>query len=130
MLSPPSALSEQEVDIINAGCDDILRKPFQNPDLLEKMAIHLGLRYRYLMEPNPPSVSSQSLRALTPQALMVMSFDWLKRLHKAAISGDDAEVFQLITEIPESETELVATLTELVNNFRLDTINDVTKTLI
>ncbi|TVU53865.1 MAG: response regulator [Arthrospira sp. PLM2.Bin9] len=125
-----SALSEQEVDIIDAGCDDILRKPFQNPDLLEKMAIHLGLRYRYLMEANPPSAASQSLRPLTPQALMVMPFDWLKRLHNAAISGDDAEVFQLITQIPESETELVATLTELVNNFRLDTINDVTQTLI
>lgn len=125
-----SALTEQEVDIINAGCDDILRKPFHKPDLLEKIATHLGIRYRYQAANTSPSPSAKSAPSLTPKILKVMPSHWLKRLHQAAIRGDDAEVLELITEIPDSETELVTILTQLVNDFRLDTIDDITQTLI
>ncbi|MGC9526358.1 MAG: ATP-binding protein [Limnospira sp.] len=125
-----SALQEQEDDIRRAGCDDILRKPFQAIALFEKMAVHLGIRYRYAAETPSPTVSPAIARTLTPAALQVMPPDWLRRLYEAAIRGDDARVLELIAEIPASEAELAAILTQLVDDFRLDTIDDIVKTLI
>jgi len=125
-----SALQEQEDDIRKAGCDDILRKPFQAIALFEKMATHLGIRYRYAPETPSPTASPPTVRTLTPEALQVMPPDWLRRLYEAAIRGDDARVLELIAEIPASEADLAAILTQLVDDFRLDTIDDMVKTLI
>jgi hypothetical protein len=58
-----------------------------------------------------------------------MPQDWLKQLHQAALTGDDAWVSELITQIPASESGLIQTLTALVDEFRLDIINDVTEPL-
>ncbi len=42
-----SAFEEDRTMILSAGCDDFVRKPFQEEVLLEKIATHLGVRYVY-----------------------------------------------------------------------------------
>jgi signal transduction histidine kinase/CheY-like chemotaxis protein len=42
-----SAFEEQRQSMLEAGCDDLVRKPFHEVDLLQKIGEHLGLRYLY-----------------------------------------------------------------------------------
>ncbi|HEY9602542.1 MAG TPA: response regulator [Allocoleopsis sp.] len=42
-----SAFEEQRLAILEAGCDDFLRKPFREEQLFEKIAHYIGVRYTY-----------------------------------------------------------------------------------
>ena len=56
-----------------------------------------------------------------------MPTDWLVNLYQAAICVDDSGILKLIKQIPESEEILANALTELVENFRIDIIIDLTQ---
>ncbi|WP_413162665.1 ATP-binding protein [Capilliphycus salinus ALCB114379] len=124
-----SALSLDKEAIFAAGCDDILNKPFQPTELLEKIATHLGVRYIY-ETPNNGTQSSVSGVELTPDSLNIMPLEWLEQFHQAAIRGDDAWMNDLLTQIPESHAELAATLTTIIEEFRFDKITAITEQLV
>ncbi|MGB3405381.1 MAG: ATP-binding protein [Microcoleaceae cyanobacterium] len=125
-----SAIQEEEQHILSVGCNDILRKPFKAENLLDNMAKHLGIRYIYDTDQPEPVFAINSPVSLQPEALEVMPQTWLKQLSQAALIGDDVWVNQLITEIPDSNSSLIQTLTALVDEFRLDIISDVTESVI
>jgi CheY-like chemotaxis protein len=39
------ALEEERTEILAAGCDDFIRKPYQVTEIFECLAKHLGVRY-------------------------------------------------------------------------------------
>jgi CheY-like chemotaxis protein len=41
------ALEEERREILTAGCDDFIRKPYRDTDIFNAMAKHLGLGFRY-----------------------------------------------------------------------------------
>jgi hypothetical protein len=109
--------------ILRGGCDDFMRKPFQENQLFEKMSRHLGVRYLYKAEePNPQALTQPP--ALTKVALNVMPSEWLQQLYQAALAMDDQLVVELTQQIPPTQTELTNSLLNLVDNFRLDVIID------
>jgi hypothetical protein len=67
------------------------------------------------------------LKSLTTEDLSVMPTDWVVELHRAALCVDDNRILELIEEIPETEANLANTLTDLVDNFRIDIIIDLTQ---
>ena len=134
-----SAFEEQQEAILSAGCDDFVHKPFREEVLFEKMATYLGVRYTY--EENLPAISktvqplgsktingssssNQGSATLRASDLQVMPPEWLAKLHLAALEIDDRQVLELIEQIPQSQATLAQTLTNLVDNFRLDIIID------
>ena len=125
-----SAIQDEEKDILSAGCDDVLRKPFKTESLLEKMAQYLGVRYIYDTDRPDPIITVNAAQSLTADALQIMPLDWLKQLHQAALTGDDAWVSELIVQIPPSNSKLIQTLIALMDDFRLDIISDVTESII
>jgi CheY-like chemotaxis protein len=42
-----SAFEEERAQILAAGCDDFVRKPFRDSDIFEHMEKHLGVMYIY-----------------------------------------------------------------------------------
>jgi CheY-like chemotaxis protein len=62
------ALEEERKDILAAGCDDFVRKPFREQNIFEVMAKYLGVKYVYekLQEAVPPSAQD----AAEPAALV------------------------------------------------------------
>jgi hypothetical protein len=54
-----------------------------------------------------------------------MPSQWVQQLHHAALAMDETLVIELIQQIPKAEATLAKTLTNLVDNFRLDLIVDV-----
>jgi predicted Zn-dependent protease with MMP-like domain len=56
-----------------------------------------------------------------------MPQDWISALHQAAREMDEDHVVELIQQIPAENEQLVKNLTNLVDNFRLDLLLNLTK---
>ncbi|WP_017303480.1 response regulator [Spirulina subsalsa] len=124
-----SALEEEKADILAAGCDDVVRKPFHENSLWDTLSQYLGVAYCYAEKEEislGEDVSLSSTVALEANALKMMSPEWLHQLHQAAMMGDDLAVLQLVEQLSPEHQELIDTLRHLADNFRLDQITDVT----
>jgi len=131
MALTASAFEEQRTMILSAGCDDFVRKPFREEVLLEKIATYLGVRYIYedLSQPTSQKLG-EKVEVLTSEALAVMPKKWRSQLYLAAKGCNDEELLTLIEQIPEPHAALKPRLIDLVNNFRLDIIIDLTQSFI
>lgn len=52
------AFEEERKEILSAGCDDFIRKPYRNVEILDALSKHLGARYVYEEETNPAAVAA------------------------------------------------------------------------
>lgn len=122
-----SAFDEEQAIVLSTGCDDFVGKPFREQVILEKMAKHLGVRYFY--EDSQPSASSQQeeTETLKAESLNVMPTGWVAQLHQAALCTDEQQISSLLQQIPDSNASLANALADLVNNFRIDKIIDLTQ---
>jgi len=124
-----SVFEEDCQAILAAGCDDFVRKPFREEDILRKIRDHLDVTYDYAA-PEVKSVAgvaepgSRAKEAddSTLQSLAAMPTDWLEGVHRAASQGNDTRIFQLLEQIPDDLSLLSFTLTDLAINFRFDQI--------
>jgi PAS domain S-box-containing protein len=126
-----SVFEEQRQKILESGCNDFVRKPFQRDEVLAKMAEHLGVKYCYESSQLPPEQpflpDPSSNFTLDAPSIAIMSKEWLEKLYSSSAQGSDTLVLQLIEEIPIEQTELIHALTHLVNNFRFDQIMNLTQ---
>ena len=121
------AFENDRIDSLTHGCDDHIAKPFTESILLEAIARHLGIRYRYA-EPIVPTPPPRESHPLTPADLQaVMSADWIERVHEAALDLDDYTIYQLIEQIPPQADDLICGLKLLIDNFQLDAIATLTQ---
>lgn len=119
-----SAFAEQREEMLTAGCDDFISKPFQAQKIFEKIAEHLSVEYLYedttkdiskQKNSNPPAILSTEL-------LRVMSPVWIEHLRAAANQGDDIKVLSLIQEIPTQFTDSAKALRNLAESFQFEKI--------
>ena len=136
-----NAFEEDRQLALNVGCDDFVRKPFQESEIFEKMAQYLGVRYRY-QEPvllNDEGIMmnvelgknseihhlSASLGSLK-DALDQMPDEWIAKMHTAALCAREKEIGTLIEQISPENAALAEVLAKKVKDFRLDQIIDLT----
>jgi PAS domain S-box-containing protein len=134
-----SVFQEERVTALAAGFDDFVRKPFRVREIFAKMSEHLGVRYRY---GSPQSSSTATQKPLTlsqksllnsneiKNALNTMPIEWVKQLHQAAIEVDAEQIFKLLDRIPSPNTDLVNSLTHLVDRYCFEEIVTITKLFI
>ncbi|MBD2449036.1 PAS domain S-box protein [Nostoc sp. FACHB-152] len=113
-----SAFEEQRSNILAAGCDDLIRKPFREEVLFNKIVEFLRVNYIYAQEQE----NTAPLTSVHPQDLMIMPDEWRNALYQAAIQVDAEVILQLIAQIPETHLALFERLTDLVNRFCFDEI--------
>jgi len=122
-----SAFEEERIEILSAGCDDFMRKPFQEAELLTKIGQYLNVDYLY-EEAEDTGNEGEKLRSeLTQASLKVMPESWRSQLYDAAAQVDNEEIFQLLKEIPEDYQALAEGLADLAEQFRCDRIIDLAK---
>ncbi len=132
-----SVFEEQQLDCIAAGCNQVLPKPLQRETLLEYVGHSLGLVYRYVdgagdgagglgiaVGDRPGSGGAQD--PLTQADLLGLEPAWLGAMHQAAQAANDRRVRQLIASLPAEQRSLARRLDQLVDDFRLDVIIDLT----
>ncbi len=122
-----SAFIEERAVILSAGCDDFVRKPFQEEEIFETIAHYLGVRYVYEEETSATLPQKSATEALTREALAVMPAEWVAQLYQAANEVNNQQIFQLIEQIPSEHDPVAIALTGLVRNFRCDKIIDLTE---
>lgn len=125
-----------------AGCDDFVSKPVQETVIFNKMAEHLGLRYRYAEEPSssglPPghqpllksgAIASGSVPlagkfspGLEPTCLQGLPGEWLEALLRAARNCDDEEVYNLIQQLTPEQQSVKEALHQFTQNYRFEKI--------
>ena len=117
-----SSFEEERADILAAGCDDFLRKPYRAAAPLELLEKHLGARYLYgetgapTEQPLDDSALADALRSL-PGAL-------LARLEEAAVRSDMGEIDRLIGEVAGHNQPTAARLRALADDFDYARIAD------
>ncbi|RZM82787.1 GAF domain-containing protein [Leptolyngbya iicbica] len=119
-----TAFEESHADIIAAGCDAILRKPFQAKDLFNLMKTHLNLQYRYVTDAPisaPAEAAATNTDALI-KSLAAMSPEWREQLRQAATRCSDTAIRTLIEQIHSDYSMLADKLYQLTDVFRFDQV--------
>ena len=77
-----SALEEEGTVVKKGGCDDFLRKPFQETDIFAIMNKHIGMRYIYEAPTPSDSLTTEEgePNVLTAAAIPALPKSWLANL--------------------------------------------------
>jgi CheY-like chemotaxis protein len=119
-----SAYEEERARVLEAGCDDFLRKPFAEADIFELMAKHLHLQYVY--EELEPAIGPESA-ILTRGDLVGLPDGWIDELRRAATRGRTQELLNLIEQIEETHHQLAMSLRDKISNYEFKQILDLTE---
>lgn len=122
-----NAFEEQRKIVLSAGCDDFVRKPFEQTELLAKIGEHLGVQYRYASkEEDKEKIDFQEAKESTfiPNAsnLQVMPKEWIDEVGYAAALCSDLLLNELIDLIPSENSSLAKYLKNLAENYQFDKI--------
>ena len=97
------------------GCDDFLRKPFQEEVLLEMLGRHLGLQY----ELEAP-VDERGDHADAVARLATLPEGMRARLQKALARLDVSAVEEALRELHAHDAQAAATLAPVIENFEYE----------
>ncbi len=114
-----SAFEEDRQRIFEVGCDDFVRKPFRSAEIFEKIAQHLGVRYRYEA---PAEVRSAGSTMVGPVNLGALPAELLARLEKAAVETDLLMISDAIDAAQGYDAAAAETLSRLADNFEYQKI--------
>jgi CheY-like chemotaxis protein len=114
-----SAFEEDRSAVLAEGCDDFVRKPFREQEILDMLTKHLSVRFVYEDGVQEKEVAAD---ALAPAALASLPVDWVAELVQAATQADSELILALAGQLPAEQESVADALTMLVHNFRFDTI--------
>jgi CheY-like chemotaxis protein len=126
-----SALEEDREVILSEGCDDYMRKPFREADLLAALEKHLGARFLYAEAPAgqpAPTAEPRAEGTTLPDgptlsaALATMPPAWLDELQEATILGNLQGIMAVVDRVRERDRALAEALERLANGFAHDVI--------
>ena len=83
-----------------------------------------NITYIYREESKNNNISLQ----LQKKDLKIMSSKWIEEFHQASLELNTKQMLQLIEEIPRNEISLIQSLQNLVTNFRIDILQELTVT--
>lgn len=92
------ALEEERSEILAAGCDDFIRKPYKDVEIFDALTKHLEVRFAYAKEPAPAAAAAP----FDPAVLAGLPHALLKELEQALVRIDIGEVNRLIEDIRAS----------------------------
>ena len=115
-----SVLSEQQQELVGAGMDDFVNKPYRFEELYDCMARHLGLHYLYAEDVSTP----RPTQPLTPAMLATLDPELRGRLRLALESLHNSHISDAITQVGVANPELAMILSRMVDEFDYPTILD------
>jgi Amt family ammonium transporter len=116
-----SVLEEQRAEILAAGCDDLVRKPFRDSEIFEVMADHLGVEF-VTQEGPAPAIQLKEIN-LTAEMLAELPPELLQELREITLTLNRDAAFAVVERIADQAPETGAGLRELVDNFQMSRIH-------
>jgi CheY-like chemotaxis protein len=122
-----SAFKEQRESILEAGCDEVVYKPFQAHEIFETMGEQLGVRYVYEEEADKPPSSAEGVIdiALAKEMAASLPEQLFDELEQAATSLDMEEAYGVLERIAEIQPRLADMLRMRVEEMDFSTIRRV-----
>jgi signal transduction histidine kinase/DNA-binding response OmpR family regulator len=120
-----SAFEHEREGVLGGGMDDFVTKPFRVATIFEKLAEHLGVRYRYAevaaeVEPAPEGEES----VLTVARVAALPPEKLRELEEALNRGDVEEAAVVAEAIAEDDEPLGRAILAEIRAFRLSVLFD------
>jgi len=114
-----SAFLEQQQEMLDAGMDDFVRKPYRFDDIYDCLARQLGIKYLYQSD-----ISGERLPpvALTPSMLAALPAALRMELRDALESLDCERIGSAIRKVGTTDVELSRILFQLAENFEYPSI--------
>jgi signal transduction histidine kinase/CheY-like chemotaxis protein len=110
-----SAFVHQRDEVLAAGMDDFLRKPYRRADIFDCMARHLGVRYLY--EEASRALLADPAAVLRPAALASLPQQLRQELADAVVRLDPGPIAVVIGRVSEQDAQLGAILTRCAKRF-------------
>lgn len=112
------ALEEERLHILNSGCDDFIRKPFNDSDIYDALTRHLGLIFLY----EPDAMDSTIHELVNIQSLKAVDPILLNALLTAAIELDQNTSLNCIDRLEPLADDIKKALRRHIEIFEFDYI--------
>lgn len=113
------ALEEERSEILAAGCDDFIRKPYRETEIFDAMAKHLGLKYEYEEIKTRSDASGIELRQ---EQLAALPEELTQNLHQAVLELDMMRSQELIRQIANHDSAIGLELEMLAKRLEFNSI--------
>jgi signal transduction histidine kinase/ActR/RegA family two-component response regulator len=118
-----SAFEHQRQEILAAGCDDFVRKPYRAADIYALLGHHLGLQFEYETTVD----DTQDMPAAddgkpTADELIALPMNWLVQLEYLAATAKYAQLLEHIAVIEPEHVRVSRYFNELASSFQFDTL--------
>jgi CheY-like chemotaxis protein/anti-sigma regulatory factor (Ser/Thr protein kinase) len=110
-----SVFASQRSDVLTAGLDDFIQKPYQPSEIFDCIARQLGLRYLY-REPSSASPGEPAM-ALRPADLAALPEELRAELREALISLKRERIAEVIDRVSKQEAALGSALARCAERF-------------
>lgn len=114
-----SVFEEEKAAVFEAGCDEFIRKPFKDGQILDAIERHLGVEFIY--EETTTSVDSEE-EILTPEDLATLPSELLTAMKEALFTLDIEKIENAVKAIADLDPIIGKQLGKLVNDFSYETI--------
>ena len=98
------ALEEERLEILAAGCDDFIRKPYRDTEIFDALGKHLGVRFLYSKE--VASATADQETTLDEEQLQKIPADLIEKLQEATLLLDKEQCLQAAGMISDHNHEL------------------------
>jgi hypothetical protein len=105
--------------VLAEGCDDFIRKPVREADIVAMLERHLGARFVYDIELPGPESSPQDVPEGMTKSLATLPPAWLAAFRQAAMEGDWSVMIDMLEQVEHTRPALES-LRRLVNNFQYE----------
>ncbi|HUB81575.1 MAG TPA: PAS domain S-box protein [Bryobacteraceae bacterium] len=117
-----SAMQEDRRTVEQSGADAFLSKPCAENDLLEEIAVHLGVVYDYEQAVESEDFAGAPM-GLDPDSLGTIPLDILQQLREATLSGNRRALNKLIAQMKAADkARPVQALQDLVDRYEYDAL--------
>ena len=110
------ALEEERREILEAGCDDFIRKPYRDWEIFETLSKHLGVRFLY--DDEQVTAAATGKDELDVAQLKKLPPALIYELRKAAVLLDDQKCLKVAGMISDHNHELGERLRCMVENLQ------------
>ncbi|MEN6586760.1 MAG: response regulator, partial [Sulfuricella sp.] len=107
-----SAFADQREEMLAAGMDDFVRKPYSPTEIFECLAKHLGVRYVY-----EQAAPAEAEMPLVPSALDALPEDLRRELADGLIVGDVSRLAGLMRRVELQDGDLAKVLARYLSRF-------------
>ncbi len=117
-----NATDEVRAQVLAAGADDFMVKPFRQEELFEKIRLPTGVKYIYAGSDRPARAAAGRLPVPTKEMLAVIPAELRKQIREAIVRGRLDRMIELIQKTADIDAKMTGKLLDLVAKYDYEAI--------